>query len=81
MLLRHRRWYAAAALGVMLAAAGACRRSAPRLAGAGTGPIAVPGPARAAAMAGPRPRPTGPRGKVISILYSSNLLGDYEPCG
>jgi hypothetical protein len=76
LLLRHRRWSAAAALAALLAV-GACRRSAPKPAGA----IAVPGPARAATMGAPRARPTGPRGKVISIIYSSNLLGDYEPCG
>jgi len=53
-----------------LLAAG-CRRPA-------THPAEVP-PARAAAPAKPAPPP--PRGKQITIVYSSNLLGEYEPCG
>ena len=80
MLLLHRRSYAAAPLSVILAlAAGACHRSAATPAGAKARAPALP--PSAPLTAAPRPRPTGPRGKVISIVYSSNLLGDYEPCG
>jgi len=25
--------------------------------------------------------PVAPRGKQLTIVYSSNLLGEYEPCG
>ena len=36
-------------------------------------------PPRAAVPAKPAAPP--PRGKQITIVYSSNLLGEYEPCG
>jgi hypothetical protein len=73
-----------------LAGAG-CRR-APSIAGAGGAAGAGPGgPAGVAARrwavppapatAASRATPVRPRGKAIAILYSSNLLGEYEPCG
>jgi hypothetical protein len=61
--------------GVALAlAAASCRPShpvAPAVADA-TGPAAGE-----TATAAPPP----PRGKEIVIAYSSNILGEYEPCG
>ena len=32
-------------------------------------------------VANATPAPPPPRGKQIVIAYSSNLLGEYEPCG
>jgi hypothetical protein len=63
-----------------LAAAGACRRATPA---AATQPAHGPSPAvHATAPARPAPEfPPPPRGKEITIVYSSNLLGEYEPCG
>ena len=58
---------------LVVAAAAACHRGTPAR------PEAGPGPARTAAPEPPAPRP--PRGKQITIVYSSNLLGEYEPCG
>jgi hypothetical protein len=37
----------------------------------------APAPGDTAAAAVPSP----PRGKQIVIAYSSNILGEYEPCG
>jgi hypothetical protein len=72
--LSHRR-AGLAALAVMgLAAGGAltsCRPSRP----------AAPAAADATAAAPEAPPPAPPRGKQIAIGYSSNLLGEYEPCG
>jgi hypothetical protein len=70
--------------GPLLAAAAVA--SASLLAGAscgkprGAGTTAAPATAGAQTVAIP-PAPPAPRGKAITILYSSNLLGEYEPCG
>ena len=60
---------------LLLAAAGCQRRGAKPVVAARI----TPAPAMAASP--PRPVPPPPRGKQITILYSSNLLGEYEPCG
>lgn len=74
--LPHRRgpWltgWAAILLAVLFMAAAACRRSDPGR--SITPPETAP----------PKPEapPPPPRGRQISLIYSSNLLGDYEPCG
>ena len=60
---------------VLVAALGplaGCRRAAPP----------APGPASGAATpAASAPVSTPPRGKVITVAYSSNLLAEYEQCG
>jgi len=60
-------------LALLLPAAASCRRAVPG------GPAAAPPPTIAAAP--PAPPAPPPRGKQITIVYSSNLLGEYEPCG
>ena len=60
------------ALSLAIALLCACHRAA-------SGPPDAGPPIRAAAAAPPAPPP--PRGKQITIVYSSNLLGEYEPCG
>src|SRR5947199_10524622 len=51
---------------------GACHRSHP------AAPVAADATAPRSAAA---PVAPPPRGKQITIAYSSNLLGEYEPCG
>jgi 2',3'-cyclic-nucleotide 2'-phosphodiesterase (5'-nucleotidase family) len=60
-----------AVLACVLIAAASCRRAP-----AGKRAPAAPPPTAAAA-----PVPPPPRGKAITLLYSSNLSGDYEQCG
>jgi 2',3'-cyclic-nucleotide 2'-phosphodiesterase (5'-nucleotidase family) len=74
--VRSARWFwLPALLACIFAPALGCRRAADR------GKTA---PAAGAAQA-PRPAaasvPPPPRGKQITLLYSSNLSGDYEQCG
>jgi hypothetical protein len=60
---------------IMLAAAlASCRQ--PRRIAPGPDATAAPLP-----TVGATPSPPPPRGKQIVIAYSSNLLGEYEPCG
>jgi hypothetical protein len=59
-------------LTLVLAAAAGCHHGTAARPDAGSAP-------RVAAPEAPAPRP--PRGKQITIVYSSNLLGEYEPCG
>jgi hypothetical protein len=61
---------------MLVPAASGCQRRAAR-----PGVAARVRPAPAMAASPPRPAPLPPRGKQITILYSSNLLGEYEPCG
>ena len=56
--------------------AAACHRAGPAPGAAGAAPDA-----RVAAVAAHPAAPPPPRGKQITIVYSSNLLGEYEPCG
>jgi hypothetical protein len=69
--------FACAAAALAILATGACQRRVTRPQGA----AAVPATAAAIAPAPLRPALVPPRGKQITILYSSNLLGEYEPCG
>jgi hypothetical protein len=40
------------------------------------------GAASTTAAPAPSPAdPAAPRGNQLAILYSSNILGEYEPCG
>jgi 2',3'-cyclic-nucleotide 2'-phosphodiesterase (5'-nucleotidase family) len=54
-----------------MASAGACRREGKPAADAG----------RAVTATAHAPAPPPPRGKQITIVYASNLLAEYEPCG
>src|SRR5262245_59102863 len=70
-----------------LAGAGACERRpharASAAAAAATpfrAPASVPAPMRPA-LPKPAAEPEPPRGTEIALLYSSNLRGEYEPCG
>ena len=60
-----------------------CHRPADPKAWGPTAPAATP--AAAAHAAPPKPvvdeGPPPPRGKEITLLFSSNLHGEYEPCG
>jgi len=58
-------------LACALIAAASCRR----------GPAGKRAPAAAPPTAAAAPVPPPPRGKAITLLYSSNLSGDYEQCG
>jgi 2',3'-cyclic-nucleotide 2'-phosphodiesterase (5'-nucleotidase family) len=64
-----------ALLACALAVAAGCRRKAIQ------GRAAAPPPPRAPVRAAPPPPTPAPRGKQITLLYSSNLNGDYEQCG
>jgi hypothetical protein len=43
--------------------------------------LALAGCKRAETAAAEDREPAPPRGKQISLLYSSNVHGEYEPCG
>lgn len=60
-----------------LAMVTACRRAPPRDGHSGGAQSAPAAGAPAHATTAPAP----PRGKLIALLYSSNLGGDYEQCG
>lgn len=62
----------AAALGLAVAS---CHRSRPQA--TPTADAGIPAPAESDTAAAPLP----PRGKEIVVAYSSNILGEYEPCG
>jgi len=62
------------ALGVTVAA---CHRQKP----AAPGQRAAPSPAATLADSATAAGPPPPRGKQIVVAYSSNILGEYEPCG
>jgi hypothetical protein len=66
----------ACGLPVSLAACGKAHRAGPIPAGDQTADAAPKSLAMAVAES-----PPPPRGKQITIAYSSNLLGEYEPCG
>jgi hypothetical protein len=62
---------AGVAVGLAVASCHSSRSGAPLTADAAAAPAELP------AAAAPPP----PRGKQITIAYSSNILGEYEPCG
>lgn len=78
------------ALVLALAATAGCRRAAdppPRSGTAASAPDArvatapAPAPAPPAVVEAVPDDPPLPVGRHIAILYSSNLRGEYEPCG
>ena len=70
----------AVATGLVAAVAlASCRPSRPAAPAAADATAPAPAPHLAAAPEFPPPAP--PRGTEIAIGYSSNLLGEYEPCG
>jgi len=64
------------ALGMAVAA---CHRSQP--AAPARRPAPAPPAEKAATPAESAAAPPAPRGKQIVVAYSSNILGEYEPCG